>query len=99
MTDGQNTASHADHDNDHAYDLSRAAVERQEVDEIEHQDDDQEGDEHANEEVHALCLSQEDSGLESTWSDSLLDIGGVATSARSPHASDSTLAAPIGCGL
>ena len=45
--------NYADNDHDHAHDLFGAAVDRQHVDELEHQDDDKEGDDHTNEDVHA----------------------------------------------
>jgi len=49
--------NHADDDHDRADDLSGAGVERQHVDEIEDQNDNKEGDDHANEDVHARYLS------------------------------------------
>jgi hypothetical protein len=43
----------ANDDHNDAHDLPGAAIDRQHVDEIKHQNDDQEGDEHADDDVHA----------------------------------------------
>src|SRR5205807_7129822 len=57
--------NHADDDDDHPYDLFGAAIEWQHVDEVEHQDDDKEGDEHTDEGVHMRRSEEHTSELQS----------------------------------
>lgn len=51
--------NHPENDHDDANDLSGAGVERQHIDEIKYQNDNEEGDDYADEDVHACSPSLE----------------------------------------